>query len=347
MTDKYPHMNEYWRDKTPNLPNTDVPMYVTMSYSTGLHTEGSYRGWKYSSSKDKWLRIHSTQEWHDLYQPENTDDLQRFLDHYLLGKGNGWETTPKVRVSLLRYGDSPDISHRPEDDYPPSRTQYHTLFLDSANAKLSHKKPGSSSTTSYKSGPWEEKGVHFTYAFDKYTEILGPPKIKLFMSTPDQNDMDVFIKLRKVDVDGNVLTSLNVPMKLQPHGTKLEQIDNLVLYRHEGPMGRLRASKRALGQDPMLSEAQVKSQAPTELWLVCDKEEKVPPGTVVELDIPIWPTSMVFNAGESLRLEVCGHINNLHEFPDSGRLHKNLNNGVHSVHSGAEFPSQIMLPLLF
>lgn len=54
MIEKYPLMNAYWEDKKPKLANIKVPMYVLASYSTGLHTEGSIRGWKYSSSKDKW-----------------------------------------------------------------------------------------------------------------------------------------------------------------------------------------------------------------------------------------------------------------------------------------------------
>lgn len=54
MIEKYPLMNEYWEDKKPKLQNINIPMYVLASYSTGLHTEGSIRGWKYASSKDKW-----------------------------------------------------------------------------------------------------------------------------------------------------------------------------------------------------------------------------------------------------------------------------------------------------
>ena len=49
------------------------------------------------------LRIHTTQEWHDLYQPRNNDELQRFFDRYTKGIENDWENTPKVRVSLLGY----------------------------------------------------------------------------------------------------------------------------------------------------------------------------------------------------------------------------------------------------
>lgn len=49
------------------------------------------------------LRIHSKQEWSDLYAPENVDDLQKFFDYYLKGVKNDWTHTPTVRVSLLRY----------------------------------------------------------------------------------------------------------------------------------------------------------------------------------------------------------------------------------------------------
>ena len=57
MIEKYPLMNAYWEDKKPRLENIKIPMYVLASYSTGLHTEGSIRGWKYSNSKDKWYAV--------------------------------------------------------------------------------------------------------------------------------------------------------------------------------------------------------------------------------------------------------------------------------------------------
>ena len=49
------------------------------------------------------LRVHPTQEWHDLYQRETNDELQSFLDRYLKGMNNDWEETPKVRVSMLKF----------------------------------------------------------------------------------------------------------------------------------------------------------------------------------------------------------------------------------------------------
>lgn len=49
------------------------------------------------------LRLHPTQEWHDLYQPSTIEDLKRFLDFYTKGIQNGWESTARVRVSAIRY----------------------------------------------------------------------------------------------------------------------------------------------------------------------------------------------------------------------------------------------------
>jgi hypothetical protein len=38
-----------------------------------------------------------------LYQKEITADLKKFLDFYTKGVENGWEETPKVRMSVIRY----------------------------------------------------------------------------------------------------------------------------------------------------------------------------------------------------------------------------------------------------
>ncbi|KAK1141008.1 hypothetical protein N8T08_009665 [Aspergillus melleus] len=346
MAEKYPHMNAYWADKVPKIQNIKIPMYVLLSYSTGLHTEGSFRGWKYSNSVDKWLRIHPTQEWHDIYQPESTDDLQRFFDRYLLGKQNGWEETPKVLVSLLRFN-RPPIVHLPEDNYPPSRTSFQTLYLDASDGALSLKPVEREGAASFQSDRFEDDGAHFWYTFTQYTELLGPSKAKLFMSCQDLNDMDVYVQIRKVSVDGRPLTSVNVPFKDLPHTVREEDIEDLCLYKHLGPSGRLRASKRATGQDPALSEEQKKSQLPTEIWFPYDQEAKVTPGDIVELDIAIWPTGIAFERGETLRIGIKGHDHHLHEIEHLGPKLKNLNKGQHFVHCGGRYPSQVLLPFVY
>lgn len=55
MIEAYQLWNSYWEDKKPQLSKIKVPMYATCSYSTGLHTEGSLRGFFLSSSAEKWF----------------------------------------------------------------------------------------------------------------------------------------------------------------------------------------------------------------------------------------------------------------------------------------------------
>jgi predicted acyl esterase len=130
------------------------------------------------------LRIHPTQEWFDIYQPFANDDLQRFLDHFLLGKSNGWEFTPKVRLSLLRYNKAP-ISFRAEDRYPPSRVEYKTFYLNAAKeneslaGSLQTEAPTEISTISYQSDMWEDDGVYFALTFTEPTELIGSSQVSL------------------------------------------------------------------------------------------------------------------------------------------------------------------------
>lgn len=39
----HPDWNAYWEDKRADFTKIQVPAYVLASYSTGLHTEGSFR----------------------------------------------------------------------------------------------------------------------------------------------------------------------------------------------------------------------------------------------------------------------------------------------------------------
>ncbi|KAM0547534.1 hypothetical protein ACHAPJ_010278 [Fusarium lateritium] len=317
MIEKYPLMNEYWEDKKPKMQNIEIPM----------------------------LRIHPTQEWFDIYTPEANDDLQRFLDYYLLGANNGWDATPKVRLSLLKYN-APPISFRTEDNYPPSRTQYQTFYLDASTGVLQKEPSSNEGLVSYQSDSWQDDGAHFTVTFDRYTELCGFSKAKLFMSCHVLDDMDVYVIIRKIDRSGKALLNYNIPFISQKPGTKPEDIPDENIYKYVGPSGRLRASKRETGEDPGLTEEMRAKKDPTELWYPHCKSEKVSPGKVVELDIAIWPGGIVFEAGESLRFEIKGHDPILPEYPPLFQSLKNLNIGKHTVHTGPKYSSSLMLPLI-
>lgn len=271
--------------------------------------------------------------------------MQRFLDHYLLKKDNGWENTPKVRLSLLRYN-APPISFRVEDNYPPSRTQYQQLYLDAGTKTLQAKPPATEASTSYQSDSWQDDGAHFTYTFDRYTELCGFSKAKLFMSCPDLDDLDVYLIIRKVDRDGRALLNYNIPFTHQPPGTQPDDIPDENIYKYVGPSGRLRASKRRTADEPSLTAEMRARRDPTELWYPHDESSKVPAGEVVELDIAIWPGGIVFEAGETLRFEIKGHDPILPEYPPLFQSLENINVGKHIVHTGPKYQSSVLLPFL-
>jgi predicted acyl esterase len=110
-------------------------------------------------------------------------------------------------------------------------------------------------------------------------EITGPSAAKLFLSS-STTDADVFLVLRVFDPDNKEVTFVGSNDPRTP-------IAN----------GWLRASHRAL--DPQKS-------LPYRPYHPHDKAEPLVPGTPVELDVEIWPTSIAIPTGYRLMLSVRG-----------------------------------------
>ncbi|GIZ45817.1 hypothetical protein CKM354_000896800 [Cercospora kikuchii] len=347
MVDQYPLWNDYWEDKKPKLREIAVPMYATASYSTGLHTEGSLRGFQLASSTEKWLRWTTTQEWHDIYQKENIDDLQRFFDKYMKGIDNGWEKTPRIRQSMLGHN-RPSVVNRPATEYPPSDFRYETLYLDAATGTLTGAQVSEEANSGYQADSSTDEGCFFTHTFHEYTELCGISKVKLFMSTDDHNDMDVYVVLRKLDKHGTALWHQNIPMKDLPPGTNPSDIPNENVWRYIGPSGRLRASHREIIQEglPNLSTSEYNDlMGPAYVYHPHTSEQKLAKGEIVELEISLWPGGIVFDAGESMGLEVKGRHPILPEFEGLEKKIVNFNVGRHKLHTGGKFDSQLLVSL--
>ena len=54
MLEKYPFVNEYWADKRAKFEKISIPAYILASYSTGLHTIGSFRAFQELPTEHKW-----------------------------------------------------------------------------------------------------------------------------------------------------------------------------------------------------------------------------------------------------------------------------------------------------
>lgn len=62
MISKHPLFDDYWATKSIHVENIEVPLYLTASYSSGLHSRGSFQTFKKAKSLEKWLRVHPYQE---------------------------------------------------------------------------------------------------------------------------------------------------------------------------------------------------------------------------------------------------------------------------------------------
>ncbi|GFF83783.1 putative serine esterase Mb1866c [Aspergillus lentulus] len=341
MVERYPTWNSYWADKRARLEKITIPAYILASYSTMIHTEGSFRGFTDLASSQKWLTVHATQEWYDLYSQERIEDLALFLGHYLKDEENSWERTPRVRAAILPFN-KPALTNVPYSAWPPTETVYETLYLLAGGNLSAHPddRPGSSvvypaDIAGMQSGndPGE---LEFVYTFTAPKTLLGHSKAVLYMSAPDHNDLDVFVQLRKADTHGTILEHLNIPLD----ALQLASIDNVEQInplKYLGPTGILRASHRQL--DCSLSKAFYPVYAH-------DKEDKIPRGQVVRLEIALWPAGIAFEPGESLILRIGGHPQVLPEFSTLGGKWTTLNRGSHVVYCGREYQSHLCLPFL-
>ncbi|KAE8346115.1 hypothetical protein BDV24DRAFT_177006 [Aspergillus arachidicola] len=339
MIRKHPLMNEYWEDKRAKANLIQVPAYILASMSTGLHTVGSTRCYEDIPHENKWLRVNATQEWHDLYQPETIADLKRFLDYYTKGIQNGWEATPRARVSVLRFNQSP-LVNVPFSNWPPPSITYEKYYLTNGGQLTRVSTEGISGSVSYQSDAPalqidnDSEEAIFNFTFAERTTMIGAAKAVLYMSCPDHDDLDVFIQLRKVDRRQQILQNINIPL----HHLGLEseeEVESINTLKYLGPTGVLRASHRAL--DISVSKPH---------WPAHDhsRVSPVPPGSTVRLEIGLWPAAIQFEEGEGFMLKVAGHHMTLAEFvPLRGRF-ENGNRGRHYVHFGGDFQSHIMIP---
>src|SRR5262249_7507700 len=151
------------------------------------------------------------------------------------------------------------------------------LHLDPASGALSSKRSAGKAVKSF-----DAMGDGITFLTEPLahdTEITGPSAVKLFVSSSTK-DADLFVVLRVATGDRTEGTFQGA---LDPHP----------------PIGQgwLRASHRKLDK---------KLSTPYRPYHSHDKKQPLKKGEVVELDIEIWPTSIVVPAGHRVGLTIRG-----------------------------------------
>lgn len=349
--------NSYWEDKRAKVDQIQVPAYILASYSTMLHTLGSFRGYEEIPHDKKWyvpsvyhlmssplisirLVIHGTQEWYDLYSAERIQELNDFFDCYMKAP-NDWETTPRVRATVLPFN-QPAITNIPFEEpiWPHPRAVSKRLYLG-ADGYLTEAPAGEVGSISYQADAapiWQRNDdpgeIQFSYNFNQRTTILGPSRAVIFVEPEQSQDMDIYIHLRKADRDGNLLQHINIP--LQDLGvTSAEEVPYTNPMKYCGPHGILRASYRDLVED--LSKPHWKTLSHRKLLPVKAGEE-------LRLEIEIWPTGMLFEPGEQLVMKISGHFMGPAEFEPLQGTFPVCNQGRHLVRWGGSSASYLEIP---
>jgi uncharacterized protein len=271
----HPFDDDYHKARSPVWSNITVPFLSAGNWGgQGLHLRGNVEGFVRAASKQKWLELHGLEHWTHFYTDYGRLLQKRFFDYFLKGIDNGWVDEPRVRLQV-RCLDS--FTERMEHEWPIARTRWTKLYLNPAEQSLS-------STPVATEGRIEVDamgdGVTFlSPSLEQETEITGPSAVKLFVSS-STTDADLFVVLRAFSPDGKEIVFQGA---IDPH-TPISQ-------------GWLRACYRKL--DPQLS-------ATYRPYHVHDEKQPLLPGEVVELDVEIWPTSIVLPAGYRIGLTVRG-----------------------------------------
>jgi hypothetical protein len=329
--ERYPLTNTLWENKIPEFDRVEVPAYVVASYSNTLHTAGTFRAWRRIASNHKWLRIHNSQEWPDYYDEANVEDLQRFFDRYLKDVANGWETTPRVRYSVLDLegGDKVNVA---ANEFPPNGVTATKYYLDGRSRTLTTEVPTEAIVAEYDVDA-TPNAVSFIVKFDQETVMVGYPKAHLWVEARGADDMDLFLLLQKLDAYGTPLQQFTVPNQnarvhdLTDHGASI--------LRYKGSDGRLRVSARRL--DATLSTDDVPAHT-------FDQIEKLSAGEIVDIEIDLLPIGLAFYPGEQLRFVVSAG-NLLGTLMPAIREYTGANSGQHVIHTGGDHASYLQLPV--
>jgi uncharacterized protein len=315
--DQHPLDDAYWKAKRPELERIEVPALVCASWSDhGLHTRGSLEGFERIGSAQKWLYTHGGRKWERFYAPEARDVQRRFFDHFLKGEPNGWETTPRVRLAVRRSRDVWDI--RTSTDWPLPEVGYVTLYLDAMTGTLAPEIPANEGVVQYDPRGGSPDRASFVYRFEQDTELTGGMTLRLWVSTSEGEDMDLFVLLRKFDAAGNEVFF---------YGYNAFAKDGVA-------KGWLRASHRELDS---------KRSRPGRPWHTHRERQPVQTGEVVPVEIEVLASSTWFEAGTSLRVEVVGH--DAARYPGFKHGHI-INRGMHSIHTGGRYAAALLIPVV-
>lgn len=311
---RHPLDDSYWQGKQTALEQIEAPALVCASWSDqGLHTRGSIEAFERIGSAEKWLYTHGRKKWETYYGADAVATQKRFLDHYLKGQDNDWRSTPRVRLEVREAYYRQQVRH--EASWPPPATRYVPLHLDAADGALRVTPAATEAHVAYDA---KRGQALFSLRFSETVELTGETKLRIWVSTSDGDDLDLFTVLKKFD----------------EHGREVFFSGYNGYNKDAVAKGWLRVSHRAL--DPLRSRLSRPYHSHARL-------EKVSPGEIVPVEIEILSSSTRFEAASRLEVTILGR--DAAKYPAFRHRHL-VNRGRHMIHCGGRFDSHLLVPLL-
>ncbi len=267
--------DSYFRDRSPDLSKVTVPVLSAANWAHHLHTRGNFEGYARVASTQKWLEVHGLQHWVEFYTDYGVALQKRFFGHFLKGEDTGWLQQPPVLLRVRKTDGS--FAERAETAWPLARTRWTRFYLDVARGALAAEPDPQARTVSFTA---LGDGLEFwTPPLGRETEITGPAAARLRIAS-STTDADIFLTLRVQDPAGRDVTFVSGQ---DPHGCV--------------GFGWLRASQRKTDPEASL---------PWRPWHSHDESQPLTPGEPADLDVEIWPTSVVVPAGYRIGVSVQG-----------------------------------------
>jgi uncharacterized protein len=263
--------------RSPVWSKVKVPFFSAANWGgQGLHPRGNFEGFVRAASKQKWLEVHGIEHWTHFYTDYGRNLQLRFFDHFLHGKT---QRLGQAAAGAACRSATSIASSSAENEWPIKRTQWTRFYLDPSSGALADKPPPkktalsfAASATASPSSPRRCRGRDRDHRSDR--------RLQAFRLVLDQ-------RCRHFRGAARFLA--------RSQGSRIPGRHRSAHAGRPGLAARLASPAR---QETVIALPALSHPR--------RKNEPLKPGEVVELDIEIWPTSIVVPAGYRVALTIRG-----------------------------------------
>ena len=259
--------DDYYAARTAEFENIEAPLLSAANWGgVGLHPRGNFEGWLAAGSKQKWLEVHGDTHFTHFYSQLRRGAAETLLRPFPQGRGHAGSKQPRVALNIRHPAEK--FVLRAENEWPLAAHAMDQILPAAGWPRAWPRRAQRRGDAALRD---DCRRPHLPHGADRTRalEITGPVAAKMWVSS-ETTDADVFLVLRLFDPAGKEITFIGSNDPRTPIG-----------------LGWLRASQRKL--DP-------KKTLPYRPWHPTTRSTAAP-GEPVELDIEIWPTSIVMPPG--------------------------------------------------